>query len=119
MSYAQNFSISQSGLSPNTITAQDTSTGSDAAIAIRRIYFQTPYGNYLVTSGTTTDYEVWALANVTQSFAVLSQDQALSIRTDWLDVGGNVLYTLTQVYCLPQYNKNFFYFLFIYFAITV
>lgn len=111
MSYVQNFSISQSGLSPDTITAENTSTGTDAAITSLRIYFQTPYGTYLVVSGTTTDYEAWALANASQSFAVLNQDWALSIRVDWLDVSDTVLYTLTQVFCFPQFNKNFFYYL--------
>ena len=105
------FTISQSGLLPGTITATDTSTGSDVAIAARRIFFQTTYGNYLVPSGVTTDYNTWAYANTVQSFAVLLQDYSVAITVQWVDSGGTVLYTLTQVYTLPQYSKNFFYYL--------
>ncbi len=105
------FTISQSALTPNTITATDSSTGSDVAVVKRRIFFQTNLGTYLVTSGDTNDYCDWALANASQSFAVLQQDQALSITTQWLDVSNTVLYTLTQEFCLPQFSKNFFYYL--------
>lgn len=105
------FSVSQSGLTPNIITVDDDSTGSDGAISARRIYFQTTYGTYLVTTGTVTDYIVWAYADSEESFDVLTEDYALSITVQWVNSGGTVLYTLTQVYCFPQYNKNFFYYL--------
>ena len=105
------FSISQSANSPNLITAVDESTGSDVAIAARRIFFQTAYGNYLVETGTTTSYEVWPYADATDSFNVLTEDSALSITLQWVNSGGTVLYTLTQVYCLPAFNQQFFYYL--------
>lgn len=105
------FTISQSALSPGVITATDTSGGADVSVTQRRIFFQTSQGTYLVQSGTTTQYEPWPLADVSDSWNVLTSDQALSITVQWLDVSNTVLYTLTQVFCLPQYNKNFFYFL--------
>lgn len=111
MPLTPSFEITQSGLSPSVITATDNSTGSDTDVTQRRIFFQTPYGTYLVESGVTTDYNSWALANTSQSFDVLKTDQALSILVQWLDVSDAVLYSLTQVFCLPQFNRNFFYYL--------
>ena len=105
------FEISQSAIAPSVITATDTSTGSDVAISARRIYFQTTYGTYLVVSGTTTDYNTWSYADAEESFDVLTEDYALSITVQWVNVGGTVLYTLTQVYCLSEFNKQFFYYL--------
>lgn len=106
-----NFYLSQSGLTPSAVTAVDNSTGSDVAIVSRRIFFQTPTGTFLVESGVTTDYNVWSYANASQTFNILAQDYAVSCTTQWLDVSNAVLYTLTQVFCLPQFNKNFFYYL--------
>lgn len=103
--------MSQSGLDPSTVTVQDNSSGSDGAITSRRIFFQTPQATYLVTSGTITDYMVWAYADAEESFSILQQDYSVALTVQWLNVGGTVLYTLTQVYCFPQYNKNFYYYL--------
>lgn len=103
------FTISQSALNPALITATNTATGTDVAVTQLRILFQTAQGTYLVESGVTTDYNAWVLANASQSFDVLTTDKALSITVQWLSVANAVLYTLTQVYCLPQYNKNFYY----------
>jgi hypothetical protein len=105
------FSISQSALNPALITATDESSGADAAITQRRIYFQTSVGTYLVESGTITQYEPWSYADVSDSWGILTTDQALSITVQWLDVSNTILYTLTQVYCLAEYNKQFFYYL--------
>jgi hypothetical protein len=104
------FTISQSALTPQNVTATDTSTGSDARVATRRIFFQTPTGTYLTENGS-TDYNDWPIANASQTFDVLDQDYALSITVQWLDDSDNVLYTLTQVFCLAEYNKQFFYYL--------
>lgn len=105
------FTISQSALSPSNVTATDTSTGSDVAITQRRIFFQTATGSYLVTTGTTTDYNLWPYSDVSETFDVLPQDYATAITVQWLDVSNNVLYTLTQEYCLAENNKQFFYYL--------
>lgn len=103
--------VSQSALNPALITVADNSSGSDPTIAARRIFFETPQGTFLVTSGTTTDYIVWPYADVSSSFNVLTQDYALSITVLWVNSGGTTLYTYQQVYCFPQFNKNFFYYL--------
>ena len=109
MPLAPAFTVSQSGISPGTITITDTSTGSDSNIFARRVYFQTATGSYIVTSGNTLQYEPWPLSNVSQGFPVLTQDMALSILVQWVDINGNVLYRLSQLFAFPQYNKNFFY----------
>lgn len=111
MPITPSFSISQSSLSPNIVTATDTSTGSDAAIASRRIFFQTAQGTYLVEDGVTTDWNSWNYADAAESFDILDTDQSLAITVQWLSVANAVLYTLTQLFCLPQYNKNFYYYL--------
>ena len=105
------FTISQSALTPASVTATDTSTGSDAAITQRRIFFQSSNSTYLVVSGTSTDYEQWAYADASKTFQILEEDSAVSVTVQWLNVSNTILYTLTQVYCLPQFNKQFFYYL--------
>lgn len=105
------FTVSQSALSPENITLTDTSSDITGSITQRRAFFQTTQGTYLAVSGTTTDYEQWPLANTSQTWAILTTDQALSITVQWLDVSNNVVESLTQVYCLPQFNKQFFYYL--------
>ena len=109
MAFAPAFSVSQSGISPSVVTITDDSTGSDPNIFARRAYFQTATGSYLVTSGNPNTYEPWPLANTSQSFNILNQDYALSILIQWIDINGVVLYRLSQLYCFPQFNKNFFY----------
>jgi len=99
--------VSQSGLTPTSATVEDTSTGSDVAIAARHIYFQTNQGTYLVVTGTTTDYEVWAYANSSQTWNLLPTDHAVNIIVNWVDVNGATLYTLNGLYCLRQNLKNF------------
>jgi hypothetical protein len=111
MSYTQNFSVAQTALNPSLVIANDISTGVDAAIAQRRIYFKDSNGEYVVPEGTTTDYVEWVLVNNPITIDLLKKDQALEVRVDWLDAGGTVLYTLTQKYCFPQYNKQFLYYL--------
>jgi len=101
------FTISQSPLTPSLVTATDTSTGSDVAVTQRRIYFQTTAGTYLVETGTTTDYEAWALIDTSDTWDILLTDYALSITVQWLNVSNTVLYTLSQVFCLEEYNKQF------------
>jgi len=99
--------VSQSALAPNLITVNDTSTGSDVAITSRRIYFQTSQGTYLVEIGTTTDYEIWSYADSSETFDVLTEDSALSIVVQWLNISNTILYTYTQVYPFSEYNKQF------------
>ena len=109
MSFTPSFTIGQSALAPNIITATDTSAGSDVLITARHITFTTAQGTTLVVSGTSTSYNLWALASTTKDFDVLTEDMALSIRVDWVDSLGISLYDLTQSYCLAYFNKQFLY----------
>lgn len=113
MALTPSITVSQSALNPALINIVDTSTGSDGDIVTRHVFFQTPQGTYLLEGSVSDDeaYVNWPYADAEENFDVLTQDYALSITVDWLDAGGEPLYTLTQVYCFPQYNKQFFYYL--------
>lgn len=101
--------MSQSFGTPSVVTATDTSTGSDAAIASRKITLTTYNGTTLVPAGTTTTFVAWPLLTNPLSIDALDKDYALSIRVDWLDAGGTVLYTKTQLYQFSMYNEEFYY----------
>lgn len=109
MAITASFSVSQNVIYPNIVIATDTSTGSDVNITSRRIYVQNSVGDYLVPSGTTTDYTQWSYANSSISLDILTSDAAVSITVQWLDVSNVVLYTSTETYCLALYNKQFLY----------
>lgn len=105
------FSALQSPQTPNVVSLEDTSTGSDGSITSRRAYVTNSDGEYLVPSGVATDYNVWPLAETTKSFELLTQDTAASIRVDWVDVDGVVLYSSTQQFCFAENSKAFAYYL--------
>lgn len=106
------FSTSQVLGEPSKIYLVDDSTGTDAAVTTRRIYLQKADGTYLVQEGTVTDYEVWALPLATgKTLDLLDKDYVLSIRVDWLNVSGTVLYTKTVLTLFSLYLKTFFYYL--------
>jgi hypothetical protein len=109
MAFSENFSVSQVALNPALVFISDDSTGTDAAITSRRAYVQTSLGTYLVESGVTTDYNAWALGVSPLELDILSEDTAVSITIQWLNVSNAVLYTKTQSYCLAYYNKQFLY----------
>lgn len=111
MALTPSFTISQTALNPALVYATDTSTGSDAFVTARRITFTDANSNTLVTSGTTTTYNAWALVDTTGTFNVLTQDYAVSILVQWVNVSGTVLYSSTQSYCLAYFNKQFMYYL--------
>lgn len=104
-----NFTASQNSGSPEICTFTDTSTGSDLNITQRRIFLLQANGEYLVESGTTTDYEAWSYASSTISLDVLSQDTSLSVTVQWLDVSNVVLYTKTIAFGFTAYNETFYY----------
>lgn len=109
MAYSPAFTVAQSVDSPEDVTFEDTSTGSDAAIASRRIYITDRSGDYVVPSGVATDYNAWALGiNPITISDLLTQDLAVTVRVDWLDSGGTVLYSSTEKFCLREFNKQFF-----------
>ena len=99
--------VSQSALTPNEISITDNSTGSDVLITSRRVYIQTAQGTYLVETGTTTNYEVWAYASATIALDVLTQDECVNIVVQWLSAANAVLYTYENQYALAEYNKQF------------
>lgn len=111
MPLSPSFSVSQTGLNPALVIITDDSSGSDILVTSRLITITDSEGNYVVPSGTTGTSIVWPLATNPISIDLLTEDKALSIRVDWLDIGGTSIYDLTQEFCLAQYNKNGFYYL--------
>jgi hypothetical protein len=109
MPFTPSFSAAQTYGLPSVIKLTDTSTGTDVAVTSRRVYLQQYNGSYLVPIGTTTDYIVWSLASSTISIDVLTKDTALQVLVQWLDIGGNVLYTSTGLYGFTLYNEQFLY----------
>ena len=103
------FNASQSSGLPSTINIVDVSTGSDNAITQRRVFLQQSDGTYLVPTGTSTNYVPWAYANSSIAINCLSQDTALSITVQWLNVSNTVLYSLTTAYGFTAYNETFYY----------
>ncbi len=108
MAAVANFSVVQNSGTPSYLNYTDLSTDL-VGVASRRIYMLQSDGTYLVPSGTITDYVVWSIASTTISLDVLSQDAALSIKVDWVDGSGNVLYTLTTAYAFTAYSETFYY----------
>lgn len=102
-------SVSQSALTPANITIVDDSVGSDVNIVSRRVSFQTAEGTYITTTGASSSiaYEAWAYADVNKTWTLLTEDMALLITVQWLDISGNVLYTYSNFYPLTKFNKNF------------
>jgi len=82
MPLVPNFSTSQSAGSPSVITITDTSTGSDVAVTQRRVYLLDWQGNYVVPSGTTTNYIQWPIAQATINIDCLTQDMALEVTVE-------------------------------------
>ena len=111
MAYVQSFTVSQTALNPALVIFTDTSTGTDGAITQRRITITDSQNNYIVVSGTTTNYNQWPLATNPISLNLLTTDLAVSIKVDWLSVTNVVLYTLTNQFCLSFFNKAFMYYL--------
>ena len=112
MALTQDFSTSQVIGSPSVIVLEDTSTGTDAAVTSRRIYITDYQGNYVVPSGTTTDYVVFpvvALSGDTINIDCLDFDMAVSITVQWVNVSGNALYSKTYLKAFTLYNETFYY----------
>ena len=103
MPLAPNFTASQFTGTPSYITLTDTSTGSDVTIVSRKVFIQSAFGTFLVPSGTSTQYFVWALANTSTTVSVLTQDTAVSITVQWCDAGGNPVVSKTTSYALTAY----------------
>jgi hypothetical protein len=111
MPLSVNFSTAQVSGEPSEIVFTDTSTGTDATVAKRRIYMQKSDGTYLVEEGTTTEYEEFNDFPATTSITldVLEQDEALTITVQWLTSGNSVVYDKTLVRAFTMYNSQFSY----------
>lgn len=106
MPLSPSFAISQAAGVPSVISIEDTSSGSDVSVTQRRVYFQLADGSYLNQSGTSTDYEAWALADDSEDFDVLTTDKAVLITVQWLNVSNAVVYEEEQLYNFNQYTKQ-------------
>lgn len=109
MPLTPNFTTSQQAGLPSNVIVTDTSTGSDVAIVARRVYLTNYAGEYVVADGTTTDYTPWPLAQSSISINCLTQDSALQVTVEWVDVSGVVLYTKTSLAGFTLYNLTFYY----------
>lgn len=109
MALTPNFSASQPSGEPSVIQLTDTSTGSDVAISARRVYLLGADGEYVVPTGTSTDYVVWPYADSSIDIDCLTQDAALSITVNWVNSGGATLYTKTILCGFTEYNEEFYY----------
>lgn len=109
MPLTASFSIGQLPSNPSILVATDTSTGSDVLVVARRIYIQDANGNYLVPTGTTTQYTVWPIADLIIQLNVLSNDAACSVMVEWVDSGGTARYTVSNTFCFSLFSKQFAY----------
>lgn len=95
---------------PSQILLTDTSTGSDAAIASRRITLRLYDNTFLVPAGNpSTQYITWLYAASTKNVDALDTDYAINITVEWLNVSSTVLYTKTILFGFTAYNEAFDY----------
>lgn len=111
MALSVNFTWGQTAGLPNKINFVDTSTGTDVAVTKRRIYISTSTGVFLVESGNINEYSDWDNfpGTTTKTLNVLTQDEAVSITVQWLNVSNGVLYGKTIQTGFILYNKTFSY----------
>lgn len=115
MPLTPNFTVTQPLGSPSEATVTDTSTGSDASVVTRRVYFQTAYGNFLVEEGTSTEYESFpnfpSLTSIDYElfYSDNAKDFALTVTVEWLDNSSAVLYSLTKKYGLTSFSEEWDY----------
>jgi hypothetical protein len=102
------FTVSQSAITPASFTVTDTSTSVTGSITKRRIFVQDAYGNYLTGDGV-VDYDDWVLADASITLSILTQDSAVNINVQWLDVSNNVIEELDNNYPLSEFGKQFFF----------
>ena len=112
MALTVNFSTDQTFGTFGDILFIDTSSGIDVVVVSRRIYIQKSDGDFLVESGTTTEYELWADFPATTTITlsdILSEDCACKVVVQWLDVSESVLYDKTSYIGFTCYNEDFDY----------
>ncbi len=107
---AASFSVSQSAITPTTVTITDTSTGLSGTITKRRVYVSDTNGNFLTGNGT-VDYTDWALVDISISLAILTDSIGALIKVEWLNVSNVVVDEVENNYPLSQIDKQFFFYL--------
>ena len=90
-------------INPSNIIITDTSTGSDVAITDRKILLYT-VTNILLT---TLDFPLSAGSSIT--IAPLTQDVALNVVVNWVNVAGGILYTSSQIYAFTGFSEAYYY----------
>lgn len=112
MPLSVSFSAESVAGSPESVLFTDLSTGSDSASVSRRIYVSDTNGDFIVESGTSTEYEVWAypLATPITLDLFTVSDKAVKIVCQWLDVSNVVLYDYTiDAIGFTEWNEEFLY----------
>lgn len=109
MPLTPNFTTSQQAGLPSNVIVTDTSTGSDVGIVARRVYLTNYAGEYVVANGTTTDYTPWPLAQTSISIDCLTQDSALTVTVEWVNLSGVALYTKTILAGFTLFNETYYY----------
>ncbi len=109
MPLTPSFSVSQTVGNPSVIVITDTSTGSDLAVTSRRVTLVNYEGDNVVPNGVTTTYIPWSLTSPTIAINCLTQDSALQVTVQWLNVSNTVLYTSTSLEGFTLYNETFYY----------
>ena len=107
MAFSADFSATQTPGSPSEITFTDSSTGSDGAIASRRIYIQQRNGDFLVEEGNSEIYTEWPLPLGTAiTINVLTVDVGARVVVEYLNSGNTVLYDKTKYYGFNCFNED-------------
>ena len=109
MPLTPSFSTSQTVGNPSVIVVTDTSTGSDPLVTSRRVYLEDYEGNYVVPAGVTTSYVPWPLSSPSISIDCLTEDAALQVTVQWLNVANTILYTSSSLEGFTLYNETFYY----------
>lgn len=108
MALTVNFTSSESLSSPNLVTFEDTSTGTDVTIVNRRIIVRLANGNYLTTSGesTTEAYENWDYAESEITLDLLERSTSANVTVEWWSNSARV-YTKTILMQWDLYDYLF------------
>ena len=103
MALSPAYSISNNDSVTSEFVLTDLSTGSDSSISTRQLLLY-DVSNTLVA---TVPFPLSAGNSITPS--ILTEDYAYNSVMQWLDSGGNVLYTLSQIGCFTGFLEWFFY----------
>lgn len=104
------FSVSQSAVTPSDVTITDTSVSLSGTITQRRVFVSQSDGTYLTGNGT-VNYDAWALADTSITLDILTEDSAVLIKVQWLDVSNVVVDEVENTFALCEFGKQFFYYL--------